>query len=67
MSILAGRYNVLYVRGINGGDIAPHDMPPPSPRHQLEAEDVWTIESELLDGEVFRLAVEDRNTITIIS
>ena len=28
-----GHIDVLYVRGVAGGNIAPHDMPPTSPRH----------------------------------
>ena len=40
-------------------------MPPPPPRHHLEAGDVWTAEAELLDGEVLCLAVEDRDVATM--
>ena len=36
-------------------------MPPPPTRHHLEADDVWAVEAEILDGEVLRLTVEDRD------
>ena len=35
-----GRSNVLYGQGIAGGDKTPNDIPPPPPRHQMEADDV---------------------------
>ena len=35
-------------------------MPITPPCHQLEADNVWTVELDLLDGEVLRLVVEDR-------
>ena len=35
-----GKIDVLYGQGVAGGDIAPHNMPPLSPHHQLKGDDV---------------------------
>ena len=40
-------------------------MPPPPPHHQMEADEVQTVEADLLGGKVLRLAVEDRNAATM--
>ena len=47
-----GHIDVLYGQGVAGGDIAPHNMPPPSPRHQLKGDDVRAVEAELFNSEV---------------
>ena len=54
-----GCSNVLYGKGVSGGDIIPQDMPLPPPCHKLEADDFRTVEAELVNGEVLRLLVED--------
>ena len=51
-----GRSGVLYGRGVSGGDIAPHDMPPPPLHHQMKADDVHDVEAELFDSKVLCLA-----------
>ena len=43
----------------------PHDMPPPLPCHQLEADDIPDVEAELFDGKVLRLAVENCNSAAV--
>ena len=58
-SIPNGRYDSLCDQVVAEGDIAPHNMPPSPPRHQLEAGDVQTVEEEILNGEVLCLSVED--------
>ena len=55
--ILDGCSDVLYGSGVDGGYITPHDMPPPPPCHQLEVDEVLTVEAEILDGKVLRLTV----------
>ena len=54
-----GRINVLYVRDVAGGDITPHNMPPPPPRHQLKADEVRAVEAQPFYSKVLRLAVEN--------
>ena len=56
-----GRNNVLYGRGVVGGDVSPHDMPLMPFYFQMEAENVWAVETEHLKGEVLRLVVEYGN------
>ena len=45
-----GLSEVLYSRGVTGGNISPHDMTPPPHCHHLENDDVQTVEAEILDG-----------------
>ena len=56
-----GHDNVLYGRGISGGNVTPQYMPPLPPRCQLEAGDIKDMEADRLQGEVPRLAVEEYN------
>ena len=65
-SIPDGCNDVLYGQGVSGGNIAPHDMPPPPPRYQLKSDDVQAVEAELLDSEVLRLAVKNINSATLL-
>ena len=55
-------HDVLYGQYVAGGDISPHNMPPPSPCHQIEADDVWYMEADFLNGKVIRLAVDYRDS-----
>ena len=64
-SIPDGRYGVLYSWGVSGGNIGPHDMPPPPPYHQKEADGVLNVEADLLNGEVLSLSVENSDTATM--
>ena len=59
-----GHIDVLYSRGIAGGNIAPHNMPPPFPSHQLKYDDVRAVEEELFDSKVLRLAVKKSEAAT---
>ena len=60
-----GRNGFLYGQGIAGGKLEPHATPPPFSHHQLKADDIQTVKAEILNGEVLRLAVEDRDATTI--
>ena len=54
-----GHYTVLYGRDISGSNILNHNIPPPPPFHQLEADDIQTVEAKLLNEKVLRLVVEN--------
>ena len=60
-----GRIKFLYGRGVAGGNTTPHGIPPPPPCRHLGADDVQTMEAELLDVKVLQLAVEDRDAATM--
>ena len=60
-----GRDNVLYGRGIIGGDVPPHDIILLLYHHYLEYDDVWDVEEERLKGEALHLVVEDGNASAI--
>ena len=62
-----GHSNVLYGQGVDGGNITPHNIPPPPPHHQLEADDIWTVEAELFGGKVLRLVVENCDAAVYIT
>ena len=42
-------------------------MSPPPPRHQLKADEIWAVESELFDSKVLRLAVENCDAAVVIA
>ena len=48
-----------------GGDITPQNFPLLPSHHQLEADDVRTLEADILDGEVLHLAVENCNAAVV--
>ena len=59
------RRNVLYGRGVSGGNMAPHDMPPPAPHHPPKADDVWAVESEIFDRKLLHLAIKNRDAAAV--
>ena len=54
-----GSRNILYGLGVDGGDIAPHAIPLPPPRHQLKADDVQAVEAKLFGRKVLRIVVKN--------
>ena len=67
ISIPDGLSAVLYGQVVAGGDTIPHDIPLPPPRHHLEADDVWAVDSDLFNGEELRLAVENYDAAAVIT
>ena len=55
----------LYGGGVVWGNVTPQDMQLLPPQHQLEADDVGTMELECLGGEVPLLALEDSNLAAV--
>ena len=45
-----GRNDVLYGRGVVGGDIIAHSVPPLSSRQHLEDYEIWDVEAKRLQG-----------------
>ena len=64
-SIPDGSSDILYGRGVSGGDISPYDMPPPPPCHQLKSDDIQAVEVDLFDRKVLHLAVKNSNSATV--
>ena len=56
-----GRDDVIYGRGVIGGDIILHDIPPLPPRYKMEADNIRAVEAESLQIEVLYVAVDYRD------
>ena len=60
-----GRDDVIYGRGIVWGQIAPLDIPPMYSLCHMKADNVRTVEENLLQGEVIRLVVEHGDAVAM--
>ena len=59
------QYDVIYGRSVVRVGITPHNIPPLLSCHQSEADNVWSVEAERLQGEVLHLVLEDHDSAAV--